>query len=415
MISYFTENVESDNFWIYYFLGEMNMKKIIVAAVMMAAMGFAFAEGWDVNGYFRSGIEGNFDAKDAETKVYKDGKYYGNGKSRVRLNINFDQDFYGFKFRYQCDGFGFTKSQAKKVSVKDSLGMEIGSFDDTSVKEVWFTQNNLKYLMGYAKFMDGKIIGEAGKLFDGYTASEGREGYDITASGSEENYGARVVVNPVKGLYLAAQGSTYRAEKYKSTDKEVKDGKASAGELKFNEKLLGFSAKYKNEMITVSGGYHLAGDAFGYVGFTGVKNLKCWAEGKFLDKEISGKTDKNGKKVNDLVLVELVNYNFKGVFAPLEVGMMAYQKIVTDNSIYEFYPHTSYAFTDVIAADFEVGIIKYSEPSKHKDKKGKDTSTTYNITPSLRFIAGKKAFVKVYYNYDRDDKHAVGTTLKVNY
>ena len=56
------------------------MKKIILAAVACAAMGFAFAEGsaWDVNGYFRSGIEGNLDAKDFETKVYKDGQYYGN-------------------------------------------------------------------------------------------------------------------------------------------------------------------------------------------------------------------------------------------------------------------------------------------------------------------------------------------------
>ena len=81
-------------------------KSILAAGLAFAAMAMSFAEGWDVNGYFRTGVEGNFDAKDAETKVFKDGQYYGNGKSRARLNVDYTEEDYGFRFRYQCDGFG---------------------------------------------------------------------------------------------------------------------------------------------------------------------------------------------------------------------------------------------------------------------------------------------------------------------
>ena len=40
---------------------------------------------------------------------------------------------------------------------------------------------------------------------------------------------------------------------------------------------------------------------------------------------------------------------------------------------------------------------------------------TYNVTPSLKIKAGKKTTIKVYYNYDKNDKSAVGTTMKVNF
>ena len=245
------------------------MKKIILAAVACAAMGFAFAEGsaWDVNGYFRSGIEGNLDAKDFETKVYKDGQYYGNGKSRARLNINFTQEEYGFKFRYQCDGFGLNSADTVNTKVKDSGGNEVGSF--TTAKETWFTQDNLKYMMGYAKFYDGKIIAEAGKLMDFYTNSEAR--YEYQAMGG---YGVRAVFIPVEGLYLSAAGSTYRVDKYAADDDSVKDGKAKAGDIKFNEKILTLSAKYKNKDFAIAGGYNLAGEAYGFFALKAVPNLK---------------------------------------------------------------------------------------------------------------------------------------------
>ena len=386
------------------------MKKIILAAVACAAMGFAFAEGsaWDVNGYFRSGIEGNLDAKDFETKVYKDGQYYGNGKSRARLNINFTQEEYGFKFRYQCDGFGLNSADTVNTKVKDSDGNEVGSF--TTAKETWFTQDNLKYMMGYAKFYDGKIIAEAGKLMDFYTNSEAR--YEYQAMGG---YGVRAVFIPVEGLYLSAAGSTYRVDKYAADDDSVKDGKAKAGDIKFNEKILTLSAKYKNKDFAIAGGYNLAGEAYGFFALKAVPNLKFNIEAKYLDKEISKKTNGDGEKTAMTEAWELMNYNFKGMGVPLEAGVYFHQILVKDDNVIEFFPHLSYAINDVVSPEFEVGIAKYSNGDKHLDKDGEEQTMSYNVTPSIKFTAGKRATVKVYYNYDKNDKSSFGTTLRVNY
>ena len=386
------------------------MKKIILAAVACAAMGFAFAEGsaWDVNGYFRSGIEENLDAKDFETKVYKDGQYYGNGKSRARLNINFTQEEYGFKFRYQCDGFGLNSADTVNTKVKDSDGNEVGSF--TTAKETWFTQDNLKYMMGYAKFYDGKIIAEAGKLMDFYTNSEAR--YEYQAMGG---YGVRAVFIPVEGLYLSAAGSTYRVDKYAADDDSVKDGKAKAGDIKFNEKILTLSAKYKNKDFAIAGGYNLAGEAYGFFALKAVPNLKFNIEAKYLDKEISKKTNDDGEKTAMTEAWELINYNFKGMGVPLEAGVYFHQILVKDDNVIEFFPHLSYAINDVVSPEFEVGITKYTNGDKHKDKDGEEQTMSYNVTPSIKFTAGKRATVKVYYNYDKNDKSSFGTTLRVNY
>lgn len=386
------------------------MKKIILAAVACAAMGFAFAEGsaWDVNGYFRSGIEGNLDAKDFETKVYKDGQYYGNGKSRARLNINFTQEEYGFKFRYQCDGFGLNSADTVNTKLKDSEGNEVGSF--TTAKETWFTQDNLKYMMGYAKFYDGKIIAEAGKLMDFYTNSEAR--YEYQAMGG---YGVRAVFIPVEGLYLSAAGSTYRVDKYAADDDSVKDGKAKAGDIKFNEKILTLSAKYKNKDFAIAGGYNLAGEAYGFFALKAVPNLKFNIEAKYLDKEISKKTNDDGEKTAMTEAWELINYNFKGMGVPLEAGVYFHQILVKDDNVIEFFPHLSYAINDVVSPEFEVGIAKYSNGDKHLDKDGEEQTMSYNVTPSIKFTAGKRATVKVYYNYDKNDKSSFGTTLRVNY
>ncbi len=386
------------------------MKKIILAAVACAAMGFAFAEGsaWDVNGYFRSGIEGNLDAKDFETKVYKDGQYYGNGKSRARLNINFTQEEYGFKFRYQCDGFGLNSADTVNTKVKVSDGNEVGSF--TTAKETWFTQDNLKYMMGYAKFYDGKIIAEAGKLMDFYTNSEAR--YEYQAMGG---YGVRAVFIPVEGLYLSAAGSTYRVDKYAADDDSVKDGKAKAGDIKFNEKILTLSAKYKNKDFAIAGGYNLAGEAYGFFALKAVPNLKFNIEAKYLDKEISKKTNGDGEKTAMTEAWELMNYNFKGMGVPLEAGVYFHQILVKDDNVIEFFPHLSYAINDVVSPEFEVGIAKYSNGDKHLDKDGEEQTMSYNVTPSIKFTAGKRATVKVYYNYDKNDKSSFGTTLRVNY
>ena len=294
--------------------------------------------------------------------------------------MDYTEEDYGFRFRYQCDGFGV----------------------ESADKETWFTQGNLKYIMGYAKFMDGKIIAEAGKLMDFYTHSEAR--YEYQAIGG---YGVRAVFVPVDGLFLGVGASTYRAEKYVEGDDEVKDGKAAVGSFKLNEKVLTVSAKYKHELFTIAGGYNLAGEAYGFFGLKAVPNLKFNIEAKFLKDEISGKTDKSGAKTTYTEAWELLNYNFKGLGLPLETGVYCHQIIVKDNKSIEFYPHMSYAITNSITPEFEVGI-------KMIEKNG-ESETTYDVTPSIKFTAGKRATVKVYYNYDKDAKSAAGATLRVNF
>ncbi|MBS7240916.1 MAG: hypothetical protein KIG77_00875 [Treponema sp.] len=368
------------------------MKKIILAAVACAAMGFAFAEGsaWDVNGYFRSGIEGNTEGKNVKTRTFKDGKYYGNGTSRARLNINFTQEEYGFKFRYQNDKFGLEKNSEEKNE--------------------WFNGRNISYMFGYAKFCDGKVVAEAGKLMDFYTQSEAR--FEYQAIG---DYGVRAVVVPVDGLFLSAAATTYRAESYDADDDEVVDGKATAGDIKFNEKILTLSAKYKNKDFAIAGGYNLAGEAYGFFALKAVPNLKFNIEAKYLDKEISKKTNDDGEKTAMTEAWELMNYNFKGMGVPLEAGVYFHQILVKDDNVIEFFPHLSYAINDVVSPEFEVGIAKYSNGDKHLDKDGEEQTMSYNVTPSIKFTAGKRATVKVYYNYDKNDKSSFGTTLRVNY
>ncbi len=400
MISFGAEIALFQNFHCKLFPGVFMKKITFMAILAIAAASFGFADdGWSVHGLIRTGFEGNFDAKDAETRVYKDGKYYGNAKSRLRLNVGYDQSTCGFRMRFQCDGFGYL---SESVSVTGGL------------KDTWFTGDNLKYAMGYAKFLDGKIIAEAGKLQDFYTGSEGREEFNICYYGSQTGYGARAVFNPFEELFLAAGASTYRAEKYVATDDEVVENKAKAGDYKLNEKTLGFSGKYKNENFTIAGGYNLAGEGFGYLGITGVPNLKLYAEGRYLGKDISGKTDADGEKTEDITVSEVLSYNFKDS-CPLELGVLFYQRIVKDDAAYEFYPFASCAINDVVNAELEFGLIKYSEPSKHKNRDGDDTDMTYDVTPSLKFKAGKDATVKVYFNYDKNDKSAVGTTMRVNF
>lgn len=385
------------------------MKKIIIAAaVALTALTASFAEGWTLKGYARAGAEGNFDAKDLETSLYKDGKYYGNGKSRVQMNMDYNQQYYGFNFRYQVDGFGF-----QNTTVKDAT---TGVVTEEKASEVWFTQTNLKYVMAYAKFIDEMVIVEVGKLGDNYTASEGREAFNICSYSSQQSFGVRTIINPIEGLYFAVGASSYRADRFEEDDDSVKDKKVKLGDLELNQKVLGFSTKYKNKNFCVAGGYNLGGEGFGYLGLSAVPNLKFYIEGRYIDKEVSGKTDKNGDKTSHTVLSENLLYNFtEPTGVPLETGIMMYQTILKDNSQFEFYPYLSYGFTKSIFGEFEVGVIKYMEPSKHKDREGDDQSVVFNVTPSVKFKAGPKATVKVYYNYDKLDKHAAGCTARINF
>ena len=121
-------------------LKEFAMKKTLgIAAAALVAGASLFAEGLSVNGYIRSGISIDPKGETVKTDTWLPGDYFGGG-SRLRLNINYDGVNGGATFRYQKSG---------SFGAKD-----------------WFEADNIKWAMGYAKFLDGKIIAEAGKLVD---------------------------------------------------------------------------------------------------------------------------------------------------------------------------------------------------------------------------------------------------------
>lgn len=359
------------------------MKKILTAGLVLATAFFgAFADdGIKFGGYIRTGIEGNFDSETVDTIYYNDGKYYGQGKSRLRLNLDFDKGPYGATFRYQADQFGITTAGTEAV--------------------VFLKSGNIKYAMGYAKLLDDQIIVGAGKLKDKYTSSEGFDAYNLAeTSGYSSVYGVSCTYTPVKDLFFTAQVSTLYADKYDATDSKVTSGKATAG-VQFNEKLLAFSAKYKNDVITVAGGYSLAGEGYGFFKYKDIEDLKFEVEAKYLSKDLSGKTDKSGDKAFSLKVSETAALKIDDI----EFGVMIYETFIKDKNEYEFYPFASYKLTEVVSVACEGGIKVYEESNK---------DTTYSVTPSVVFNVGKANF-RVFFNYDKDKKASMGSTMKVTF
>ena len=76
-----------------------------------------------------------------------------------------------------------------------------------------------------------------------------------------------------------------------------------------------------------------------------------------------------------------------------------------DKNEYMFYPFASYKLTDVVSVACEGGIKTYEESNK---------DTTYSVTPSVVFNVGKANF-RVFFNYDKDKKASMGSTMKVTF
>ena len=178
------------------------MKKTLgIAAAALVAGASLFAEGLSVNGFIRSGISIDPKGETVKTGTWLPGDYFGGG-SRLRLNINYDGVNGGATFRYQKDA-----DDDKKFFISDN----------------WFSGSNIKWAMGYAKFLDGKIIAEAGKLVDTYTSTGGWEDGTF-GDNAGAGIGARVVISPVEGLFITASASDIYLEKYEADDDKVKDG-----------------------------------------------------------------------------------------------------------------------------------------------------------------------------------------------
>ena len=338
------------------------MKKTLgIAAAALVAGASLFAEGFSVDGFIRSGISIDPKGETVKTGTWLPGDYFGGG-SRLRLNIKYDGDKGGATFRYQ----------------------KSGSFETAD----WFTSNNIKWAMGYAKFLDGKIIAEAGKLVDTYTSTGGWE--DTTFGDNEgAGIGARVVVSPVEGLFITASASDIYLEKYEANDDKVKDGDASTGDPKFNEKLFGFTAKYATDAFFVTGGVHLAKSYYASFGLTAVDNLTLVVEAFINDTA----------DVDDPVTTLYPWVEYTGI-ENLTLAALGAITIVDGSTSIAITPAVSYALTDVISLAAESTITIPDKDIDHTD----DTYAV--ITPSVTFAASKKASATVFASLSTDTDQA---------
>lgn len=357
-------------------------KKVLATALTTVFAFAAFAEeGISFNGYIRAGLEGNLDKETVDTTTFHDGYYYGHASSRLRLNLDIDKGQYGVNLRYQANKFGY------------------GSGDSNNA---FFNPENIRYAVGYAKLFDDKFIVVSGKLKDKYTSADGYDSYNLAEnSGKTDVFGVTFTFVPVNNLFLTAQLSTLNADKYAAGDSKVTSGKAAVGQIKFNEKILAFSVKYIDDVITVAGGYSLSGQGYGFFKYKDIENIALEFEAKYLSKDLSDKTDKDGKKTFLLKVSEKVAFQ-KDEF---EVGVLAYETLIKDANEYEIYPFASYKVTDVVSVVLEAGIKTFEEDNK---------DTTYSVTPSVVFNVGK-ANVRAFFNYDKDAKASIGTTTKVSF
>ena len=359
-------------------LKEFAMKKTLgIAVAALVAGASLFAEGLSVNGYIRSGISIDPKGETVKTGTWLPGDYFGGG-SRLRLNINYDGVNGGATFRYQKDKSFATNN--------------------------WFDNGNIKWAMGYAKFLDGKIIAEAGKLVDTYTSTGGWEDGTF-GDNAGAGIGARVVVSPVDGLFITASASDIYLENYEADDDKVKDGDAREGDLKFNEKLFGFTAKYATDAFFVTGGVHLAKSYYASFGLTAVDNLTLVVEA-FID-------DTDDNKIGDVVVDDTIINLYPWVeytgIENLTLAALGAITIVDDSTTITITPAVSYALTDVISLAAESTI---TIPDKDIDP----TDDTYAvITPSVTFAASKKASATVFASLSTDTdqaKHSFGAGVK---
>ncbi len=311
-----------------------------------------FAEGLSIDGYLRTGAQFAIDKSDDEddrtfsTEKYADGRNLGGG-SRLRLNLSYEKDEGGIVFRFQ----------------KEEL------FDKD-----WFSDSNVKWLMGYANLFDNKIIAEAGKLKDRFTSTGGDADFSFGQS-----LGARVVANPIESLWLTAQASDLHAEENEN------------GDIIENEKLFSFSGKYQNDYFSVVAGYHLAKEFYAGLNLTYVENLSL-----ILESDYNFVSDES-KVFNNCLNVTYALGNTK-------FGGIAYYKWtdnedIDDVNAYEIYPFVSYKVNDTFTPALELAITGDDQD---------DTDVNVEVTPSIQITAAPKTTVAVYFTWSKEDDTRCG-------
>lgn len=383
------------------------MKKIIASLVAASLLSFAaFAEeneGLSVKGYLRAGMSDTIENSVYSTNKWVQGGYFGGG-TRLRVNIDYTKAFGGVTFRYQVDPVFDTteeKIDPKKGDILDTVnGVRIENKKDVRKSSLdFFKESNVKWAMGYANLLDGQVIAEAGIISDRFTKTGGWED-----TGIDGGKGFRVVVVPkaVAGLTVAAQATDKYADKYAADDDKVKDGKAYEDDIKFDEKILGFSAKYEAKPFFVTAGAALAGYYYGSVGLTAIENLTLVGEVFYSSTDAT-------KKANENVETMLVAWaEYTGIEKVL-AGAYSYIKLYDDDYSIEITPAVSYDVNSLLKVSAEASLYLSSN-----DKK--DTYAT--ISPAVTFKASDKATatVSALISTDTDQaKHAASAGVRYNF
>ena len=385
------------------------MKKIIASLVVASLLSFAaFAEeneGLSVKGYLRAGMSDTIENSVYSTNKWVQGGYVGGG-TRLRVNIDYTKAFGGVTFRYQVDPeFGTTEEKVDPTKGEQWVtvnGVRVDKNKKTVRKSSldFFKESNVKWAMGYANLLDGQVIAEAGIISDRFTKTGGWED-----TGIDGGKGFRVVVVPkaVAGLTVAAQATDKYADKYAADDDKVKDDKAYEGDIKFDEKILGFSAKYEAKPFFVTAGAALAGYYYGSVGLTAIENLTLVGE-VFYDS-----TDATKKENKDNATTMLVAWaEYTGIEKVL-AGAYSYINLCDGDYSIEITPAVSYDVNSLLKVSGEASIYLSSD----------DKADTYaTISPAVTFKASDKATatVSALISTDTDQaKHAASAGVRYNF
>lgn len=369
----------------------MKAVKLLAAGAAALIGTAAFAEGFSAGGYIRTGIESVIidpDLKDVDpygifkTAANDDTGYFGGhnlglGADRIRLNLAYEKENAGVKFRYQQDDF----------------------------TGEWLTESNVKYAFAYANLFDKILTIEAGKINGGYTATHGDEEY---AFGGRT--GARIAAFPVDGLVFDIVASTKYLDNY-AVD-TTGDGTANYTPFHSTIDALSASAAYTlKDTIAFQAGYALKGE--GYFGFDllAVENLDFTVEANYLDKDISEAKNKDGKAVDAFAVTETVSYKHNSVKA----GIVAKQDFTDANGSFSFYPFVSAELDNVLkglSAGIDAGFITSAK------KEGSDVEDIISVTPEVTLEVAESGKVQLYYTLTKQDDtvtHAVGLGIRYDF
>lgn len=373
------------------------MKKILAtaAAAVLAAATLSAGEGLKVSGFVRGGLSDDITDSVADASHSKaDDTVIGNswvggdhwgGSSRFRFRTQYDGDMGGVDFRYQRK----------------------------NLKLNWFDEKNISWAMAYAKFFDGAIMVEGGKLVDNYTGADDDNGADFTGA-----TGVRLVVHPVDSLYVTFMGSDLNPAFYSYTDEEIaKDAKKARrnNNEKFDANLFSATARFENDAFAIVGGAHFSGIFYGSFNLKAVENLTFnvgfqsdyskWHEGTEAENS-------DAKKAYQFTLVDAtLEYNAD----PVLFGVVGYAWFADDkyldnennSKMATVNPYVQYKLSDIVALRAEATTYI------SRDTDVKDHYTT--VTPSVVFNASKKADVNVWLTISSDTDqahHATGVGVK---